>query len=172
MRKFPLAGWSLIVAVVALIVSTAAVGYTRKQYKLAYELHQRAIAVTKPKLGIFPEAMDQRHWNVRITLMNRSDEHISPKALSIPSPQGGFISISQIEPVVLPASGVQMNSNFGPKSLGGHPVAPGDVGVWTGTFELSDAFPTKPGAALTVQMVIAYLGSERTETLSTTRRLN
>ena len=46
-----------IVAVVALIVSTTAVDYTRKQYKLAYELHQRAIAVTKPKLGIFPEAI-------------------------------------------------------------------------------------------------------------------
>jgi hypothetical protein len=172
MRKLPLAGWSFIVAVVALIVSTAAVGYTRKQYKLAYELHQRAIAVTKPKLGMFLEAMDQRHWNVRLTFMNRSDEPISPKALSIPSPPGGFISISQIEPVVLPASGVQMNSNFGLKSLAGHPVAPGDVGVWTGTFELSDAFPTKPGAALTVQMVITYPGSERTETLSTTRRLN
>jgi hypothetical protein len=173
MSKMPLAGWSLIVAVCALAVSIGAVSYTRKLYNLAYEQDLRAIALKKPTLDLFPESVDERHWKLKVTLGNRSDQRILPTAMSIPSPDGGFVTINQTEPSGAPVSGVQMNSRAGMEFLRGRPIAPGEIGVWTGTYEISGAFPAAPGTALTMNMIIKFLGSsEKTETLSTTRQLN
>jgi hypothetical protein len=173
MSRIPLAGWSLIVALCALAVSIGAASYTRKQYNLAFAQDQRALALKKPILDIFPEATDQRHWKLKVVVSNRSDQRIMPTAISIPSPDGGFVTINQTEPQGLPVSGVQMNSTQRPEFLHGRPVPPGEQGVWMGTYEISDAFPAKPGASLTMTMNIKYLGStEKEEVLSTTRQLN
>jgi hypothetical protein len=174
MNKNTLAGWSLFVAFCALGVSIIAATYTRKQYNLAYEQDQRALALKRPTLDIIPETVDQRHWKIQVVIGNKSDERIVASAISIPSPDGGFITISQSRPKGPTGSGMQMNSTQKPESLyGGAAIPPGETGVWVGTYEISDAFPAKSDVALTMTVAIKYLGNaERIEAITTTRQLN
>jgi hypothetical protein len=165
--------WSFGVSIVALIVAVTAATYTRKQYNLAYEQDRRAQELKKPTLDILPTTVDGRRWKLEIRLKNRSDDRILPVGFAIPSPDGGYISMQQIEPSgPPPVMGVEINSTSR-SNFSGRAIAPGETGVWSAGYEISDAFAAKPGTKLTVIIDVKYLGSEeRIESISATRQLN
>jgi hypothetical protein len=165
--------WSFGVSILALLVATTAAIYTRKQYNLAYEQDRRTQELKRPTLDIEPTMLDGRRWKLEIRLKNKSDDRIVPVGFAIPSPDGGYISMRQTEPSgPLPVSDVQINSTSR-SEFSGRAIAPGENGVWLAGYEISDAFPAKPGTKLTLIIDVKYLESkERTESISVTRQLN
>jgi len=168
-----MSGWSLAVSIVALLVSFAAVIYTRKQYNLAYQQDQRALALKNPVLDILPTRLTERHWKLEVRLNNRSNERIVLVGLSIPSPEGGYISMTQATPVAGPiVSKIQINS-VSKSDFVQRPIEPGETGLWNAEYHIADAFASPPRVALTMNATIKFLGSEeRTATVSVTRELN
>lgn len=167
-----MSGWSLAVSILALAVAITAASYTRKQYNLAVEQDQRALALKAPSLDIVPTQIDERRWKLEVRLHNRSDERIQNVGLTIPSPEGGFISMQQTEPSGQPVMTIEINSNDH-SDFAGRPIKPGEVGIWSAGFEISSAFAAKPGTIITMMMVIKFLGGvERTRKISVTRQLN
>jgi hypothetical protein len=172
MKLITLSGWSLAVSALALLVAVGVAGYTRNQYNLTSEQAQRVLAVKKPVLDIASQPIDGRHWNLSVMITNRSDERILPVGLSIPKPEGGFLTMAQTQPEGPPVASSQIN-NTQRSEFRGRPIPAGATDVWAASYEIADAFPAKPSTAITIRAVIKYLGAqERTEAIAVSRKLD